>query len=326
MPSASKVFYIENEASEQELRLYMPDTLTVIMPAFNAAATIEQSIRSVMTQTYKEWVLLVIDDGSTDETLEICRRLASEDERIIPVSVSHRGLCGVLNLGLRVSRGHLIARLDADDLSYPTRFSKQVEFLAANPSVKVLGTWGERINGSGEVISRFDVGPGSVAEYRKRVTSAEPVGLIHSSVMAVREVLMEYGGYRDDEYPAEDLWLWTKISKDHVTLALPDRLTQYRISNGGISSRHFRTQLMQYERLLHLLKTREHLDLDAFRARCRSNVFKRLAFQQRYLHRYYFREGAGHFCNHRKILGAWYLALSAVTNPIHILNRVIART
>jgi glycosyltransferase involved in cell wall biosynthesis len=326
MSSTPTVFYVRDDTSEEMLRSYMPDTLTVIMPAFNAAGTIEESIRSVMAQTYKEWVLLVIDDGSTDDTLQICERLAAEDPRIIPVSVSHRGLCAVLNLGLRVSRGQLIARMDADDLSYPTRFSKQVEFLAAHPSVKVLGTWGERINANSQVIARFDIGPSTVSEYHQWIANSEPIALIHSSVMAERTLLLEYSGYRHEEYPAEDLWLWTRIANNHVTIALPERLVQYRISNGGISSRQFRVQRLQHERLLHFLRTREHVDLDTFRARCHSNPFRWLAFQQRYLHRYYFREGAGHFCNERKLRGALYLALSALADPVQVLNRVIARS
>jgi glycosyltransferase involved in cell wall biosynthesis len=229
MPSTPTVFYVRDDASEKKLRSYMPDTLTVIMPAFNAAGTIEESVRSVMAQTYKEWVLLVIDDGSTDDTLQICERLAAEDPRIIPVAVSHRGLCAVLNLGLRVSRGQLIARMDADDLSYPTRFSKQVEFLAAHPSVKVLGTWGDHVNDAGRSVQKLRTGPINRVDLEQQRQAREGVALVHTSVMAHREILLAFGGYNDEDYPAEDLWLWSKIAQQHDVMALAEDLVGYRI-------------------------------------------------------------------------------------------------
>ena len=315
MPSASKVFYIQDEASEQELRLYMPDTLTVIMPAFNAAATIEESIRSVMTQTYKEWVLLVIDDGSTDDTLQICQRLASEDERIIPVSVSHRGLCGVLNLGLRVSRGQLIARMDADDLSYPTRFSKQVEFLVANPSVKVLGTWGDHVNDAGKSVQKLRTGPISLAELEQQRQAREGIPLVHTSVMAFRETLLAFGGYSVDEYPAEDLWLWSKVAQKHDVLALPEDLVGYRINARGISNTQFRVQLLQHRRLQHWLRCGELLDREAYQKWEQANVVRRVRLYHDYLYRYCFRRGAALYVNGKGLKGLMYLAACAVINP-----------
>src|SRR3954464_12731722 len=107
-----------------------PEMVTVLMPAYNAAETIESAVRSVIDQTWKHWQLLVVNDGSTDRTQAILEELAAGDRRIrVFNSPKNAGLCASLNLGLSMISTRYVARMDADDLCYPTRLERQMEFL-----------------------------------------------------------------------------------------------------------------------------------------------------------------------------------------------------
>lgn len=299
--------------------------ITVLLPAYNAAATLEASVRSIQDQTFPDWRMLILDDGSSDPTPGIAARLAKEDPRVQVVTLSHRGLCAVLNEGLRLSTTPLVARQDADDMSFPGRFERQVRFLRKNVAVKVLGSFGVRINDQGETVARFDVGPGNLDEYQKYRGARRPFFLIHTSVVAHREVVLQNGGYRPAEYPSEDVWLWTRIAQRHVVMAYPERLVAYRINENGISSSNFRLQTLQTERLRYSLKHDDWPDLDTFRRMCGTDPLMRWNLHRDYYHRYYFRRGAGHLVNRKWLLGGMYLAASGLFDPANLFSRLLRR-
>jgi glycosyltransferase involved in cell wall biosynthesis len=112
--------------------------ISIAMPAFNCEATLEAAIRSILNQTYENWELLVIDDGSTDETLAVARTFGDGRIRVFS-DRPHRGLVPCLNEAVALSRGEYFARMDADDVAYPERLECQVEYLQQQPEVDLLG-------------------------------------------------------------------------------------------------------------------------------------------------------------------------------------------
>ena len=109
--------------------------LSVILPAFNAAATVTEAVGSIVAQTVTDWELLAIDDGSTDATGAILNAHAARDARIHVISQRHRGVCAAANVGLARARGSYLARMDADDVAHPERLARQLAFLEAHPAV-----------------------------------------------------------------------------------------------------------------------------------------------------------------------------------------------
>jgi glycosyltransferase involved in cell wall biosynthesis len=295
------------------------------MPAYNAEETIAEAMASLVSQTYRAWELLVLDDGSTDRTAEICSALAREDSRIRLVQLEHQGLVNVLNYGLRMAETPLIGRLDADDVSYPTRLEKQINFLAANPDVKVLGTWGLRINNSGQTLSDLHIGPTDTDDYWRHRRRKESIFLVHSSIIADRETLLRFGGYNSEDYPLEDCWLWTRIAQQHFVLTLPENLIGYRISGRGISNSNYLMQFRQKARLRYSLEQGRWIGVEDFRAICKQQPLRRFNLYRDYLHRYWFRKGAGYFFNGRRASGLFYLALSAAVNPVSAVGRALNR-
>jgi|GEM_PF-2066934 len=203
---------------------------SVILPAYNASATIAETIQSVLAQDFEDFELIVINDGSTDETDNLIRSFS--DHRIVYQNRSHHGLVNTLNHGIATSRGKFILRIDADDVAYRKRFSKQIAYLEQNPSVGILGTQAVAIDMSGEQIGigRKPLGWQAVINYSR---FACPV--LHPTYCVRREVFIKLNGYRD--LPSEDYDFLLRALEMGVQIEnLPEPLIKYRVSGEGISS------------------------------------------------------------------------------------------
>lgn len=128
--------------------------VSVIIPVKNAGEFVGDAIQSIVAQTYKHWEMIVVDDGSTDETGKILKKFARKDKRITVITHKvSKGIGASLNLALAKSKGKFIARMDGDDISLPNRLAVQVKFLQKNPKVVAVGGQAEMIDGKGEIFA-----------------------------------------------------------------------------------------------------------------------------------------------------------------------------
>ena len=114
--------------------------VSVVLPVFNAAATVARAVESIRAQTWRDWELVAVDDGSTDGTKEILDRWARDDARARVVTQDHAGVATAANTGLAAARGELIARMDADDVAHPERLARQVALLDADATLGVASS------------------------------------------------------------------------------------------------------------------------------------------------------------------------------------------
>ncbi len=177
--------------------------ITVLLPTYNSAEIIGRSIRSILQQTFSEFELLIVDDGSTDATADVIRRF--RDRRIRYLPCPHRGLPETLNTGLREARYDVIARMDAGDVSVPARLEKQFAELSALSPTAVIGCHFGVFSG-GRLRYVVESG-GSSAEIRRRLALHSVI--VHSGSMYRRSLVLESGGYRD--VPLEDYDLWLRV-------------------------------------------------------------------------------------------------------------------
>jgi glycosyltransferase involved in cell wall biosynthesis len=119
-------------------KLHSFPLLSIGMPAFNCGETLAVAIRSILHQTYENWELLVMEDGSSDATLEVARGFSDARIRVL-ADQSHKGLVPRLNQAVAMSRGEYFARMDADDVAYPERLERQVEYLQRHPEIDLVG-------------------------------------------------------------------------------------------------------------------------------------------------------------------------------------------
>jgi hypothetical protein len=222
-------------------RVASDDLISVVMPAFNEARYVNAAIESILNQTHTHLELIVVDDGSTDETPAHLEAWKKRDDRVVVLHQNHAGIVEALNLGMRRARGDLVARMDANDLVPRERLSKQAAYLGTHPEVGVVGTWMASMNEEGQPtgqIWRTPALPGEVA-WALHFSSA----MVHASVMVRRKLVLDAGLYRGGEFThLEDYDLWARLLKKTKLANLPEVLYFRRELAGGITHREKGTQ------------------------------------------------------------------------------------
>lgn len=222
--------------------------ITVLTPVFNSAHFLVETIESILAQSFTDYEFLLIDDGSTDDSLAIARQFEAIDPRIHVVSLEHAGVVAAMNAGIQLARGQWIARIDADDLAQPDRLERQLQVVRAHPHLAAVGSHSHIIGQSGKVVGRHTFGPTSIHEFEE-VRNEEPIYLVHSSVMFSRAIALELGGYRQEAFPADDIDLWTRMADHHPIVVIPEPLVSYRIHASSISSTRFDAQMESARRI-----------------------------------------------------------------------------
>ena len=200
--------------------------ISVVLPVYNGEDTLLAAIESIRAQTFTDWELLVLDDGSSDQSLEVAESAASADDRVKSIPLNHSGLINTLNHGLELAAAELVARMDADDISLPLRLEKQVAFLRDHPQVAVLGGAAVTFDSHGEIRQKIchpTESPDVAAAMEKNSS------LVHPSVMMRRDVVLSLGGYRKPFLAAEDYDLWLRVMEGRQIANLPDVILRYRI-------------------------------------------------------------------------------------------------
>jgi glycosyltransferase involved in cell wall biosynthesis len=205
--------------------------ITILMPVYNGGRYIREAIESVMTQTYGRFELLIINDGSTDETVNIIHSF--KDYRIRLIESKGHGISAALNTGLMAAKDEYIARFDADDICLRDRLEKQVEFMESNPDVIVVGGNAEYIRESGEHLFDFHCAGYTHEEIVRNLYKYCP--FIHSSVMFRKENVLQAGGYSIHAHNFEDHLLWIKLVKSGKCCNLSEPLLKIRFNPGSVT-------------------------------------------------------------------------------------------
>lgn len=185
--------------------------VSILMPVYNAALTLEAAVQSLLRQSMPEFELVIVNDGSTDETPNLLRQFAQRDPRVIVLETPHRGIVAALNEGLQVCRCELIARMDADDICHRDRLAQQVRFMESHPEISVCGSLVKMFpkkNLLGGML-RYEQWLNSLVspeEIARDIFVESP--LAHPSVMLRRNELLDLGGYHESSWVEDyDLWL-----------------------------------------------------------------------------------------------------------------------
>ena len=221
-------------------------TVSVIVPAYNTARFIEGAIDSVLAQSYTDFELLVVNDGSTDDTLARCERYS--DPRIGIVKQDNRGLAGARNSGIREACGEYLAFLDADDLWRNDKLERHVEHLEQRPEIGVSYCVSQFMAENGQRLSLYQ-SPKLDGLSAKDILCRNPVGngsapVIRRAVFdAIRTIDDRYGSpeplfFDPDFRQSEDIECWVRIAAttDWQFAGLPEALTLYRLNAGGLSA------------------------------------------------------------------------------------------
>lgn len=234
--------------------------ISVIVPVYNVEQYIEQTIRSVLAQTYPHFELIIVDDGSPDRSIEICQQFT--DERIKIIRQKNRGLAGARNTGIRHAKGEYLAFLDSDDLWLPEKLAKHVQHLDSSPEVGLSFSRSAFIDANGNSMGIYQM-PKLTNIPASHLLCRNPIG--NGSAPVIRRETLEaicfqenrYGTvedfYFDDSFRrSEDIECWIRIAvqTNWKIEGLPEALTLYRVNEEGLSA----NVMQQYESWEEIIK------------------------------------------------------------------------
>lgn len=225
--------------------------ISVVMPVFNGETYLGEAIESVLIQTFTDFEFIIIDDGSTDNSAKILSSYSDKRIRII-TNYNNRGCPNSLNLGLEASKGKYIARMDADDISLPQRFEKQVELLDRNNNVGLLGSSCYFIDESGHELGTSKVYNGKCSVHF----------MCHGSVLIRKSCLDKVGSYRAIIKYAEDCDLWLRLSEICDVANISEPLYRLRVHQQSLSSLNRKEQDLDASLAIEMAEERKRFGKD----------------------------------------------------------------
>ncbi len=198
-------------------------SISVVMPAYNASRFIGESIESILNQTLKNFELIIVNDGSTDDTVDIVNSYNDPRIRLIH-NPENLGIVATLNNGITEARSEFIARLDADDIAVANRLEEQLKYMLANPDVELLGTWAKTFTDNVHDSEDWTI---SNRDLTFNLLFFNPI--IHSSVVFRKSTILREGMYRQNY--AEDYDLWSRLLHKYKMYVLEQPLVFYRLTD-----------------------------------------------------------------------------------------------
>ena len=225
--------------------------VSVLLPCYNAARTLKETLESLSCQTFEDFEVIAVDDGSTDETSSILQESAHVDQRIRLINQTHSGIVTALNAGMQACQSPFIARMDADDLAHPQRLALQAAFLEQHPGIAVVGC---RVRGypPEDVRQGFSI----YLDWQNSLLTNEDIRremfiespLAHPSVIVRKEWLFKVGGYQEHGWP-EDYDLWLRLYLAGAGFAkLPEILLDWREHTARLTRQDSRYSLENFLR------------------------------------------------------------------------------
>lgn len=217
--------------------------VSILLPVYNGERWLEEAVDSILFQTYPDWELLAIDDGSTDGSRAMLDRYAQEDSRIRVLSHPNWGIADSLNHAITEAQHDWLVRMDADDVMHPQRIERQLAFIRDNPDVGVASSLVTYIDANGRFLGTYSSDLTTRDMYFQHLHDGKVIGFHHPATIMRKDLVQQAGGYRAAFWPAEDLDLWNRIAElDTVLLVQPEYLLDYRIHGSSISHNNVRNQ------------------------------------------------------------------------------------
>ena len=209
----------------------MREKISVLMTVYNAEKYIKKSVQSIISQSYKNFELLIVDDCSTDKSLELIKRFKDKRIRLLALK-KHIGRTKSLNYGLKKIKNSFIAIFDADDISYKNRLECQLKFLKKNLDIDLIGTWYELIDGQNKIfqIKKFSTN----IDIIKKEMFYNNI-FCHSSIMFRKKILKKIKKYPEKFVYMQDYAFLLQVLKNYKMFILPNILVKSRVTSSSMT-------------------------------------------------------------------------------------------
>ncbi len=221
-----------------------PPELSIIMPVYNSVRFVAKAVESVLSQSFTDFELIIVNDASTDGSEEVLNSF--NDDRIkLLINKQNMGIVYSRNRGLREARGRFVAPFDSDDIAVPEKFMKQIDFLKKSPGFGMVGSWVRMIDGEGKLMKEKWKLPAK--PYLIPAIMLFRNYFVQSTIVARREAIPP-GGYKTGYDVVEDYKMWIEIAKNYRIWNLPEYLVNYRVHK--MSAINIDTIRLQYQNQL----------------------------------------------------------------------------
>lgn len=301
--------------------------ISVVMPAYNAARYIGQAIDSLLNQTYKDFELLVIDDCSTDDTVEIVKAYAAKDPRVRLIQQPANGGVSVArNTGFQEAKYPWVALLDADDIALPDRLEKQVKAIESDPEVVAWGAAVRNMSPDGKPREIKEVGPPTKEVFYQKREKGEVIFLATTASVLRRDLVLKVNGYDLRFKASEDTDLVNRIADYGAVVALREPLVLYRLHSSGLSARKFLDQYINTHYLEARSKARlagKTLDYDEFLKQYHAQPLpRRFLRHMDMMSKLQYRNAGVYLSKGNTLRGGGLMLMAFLYNPTVITQRV----
>lgn len=301
--------------------------VSILIPIYNADKYLSSCIYSILNQSHRNFELILLDDGSTDKSSEICKSFLNRDPRVLYVYHENSGMAFSLNKGMDLAKHDLVARFDADDIMYPNRLEVQISYLNNNPDIDILGSLGHYINSNDKIIGKTysDVNMHRIKDWY--IPNNEPIGLLHPSVIFKKSIIQSIGGYRGQFWPCEDIDLWNRAIENGANIHVIQKyLIKYRLhSSSAIAKSHLHNRKL-YRWVRECMRLRRsglsEISLSEFSS---SYNFSFNRMRKDYCKLFYRNSGLNFFKGSifSKINGIFKIIIALILDPKYVIPKII---
>lgn len=308
-----------------------PVPVSIVMTFYNGERFFREALDSILAQTYSDFELILINDGSTDGSLGIAQEYADKDPRIRLFSQKNHGISETANRGLKLAKNEWILRMDCDDVMHPQLLEKQIAFVQKNPDLAVAACNVLYINAKGQVIgksrSRYESREAVHVDY----AANKVIGFSQPGVMMRRSVILALGGYRKEFLSAHDVDLWNRLLESGaMVLVQPEFLIRYRIHGGSICVSQLLSTIWQTAWIKASILARRsgqpEPTLEEYIAQQNTQPFlKRIAWNCELYGGVFYKKAVVHLADGNKIRACLSMGLSCLLYPKLIYRKIKAK-
>lgn len=286
----------ENWSRQQNTDNNIP-TISVVMSMYNSERYLREAVDSILGQQFTDFEFIIINDGSSDKSVDIIN--SYDDPRIRLVHQTNHGLVYSFNKGIKLARATYIARMDSDDISLPSRFTKELEWLEKKPKRGLVGSYFAYVDKNSKRTAVTMTWPTKHIDILRTMYFVNPYG--HGTIMMRREAAIGVGAYRAEYEPAEDYDLWTRIAERWEIGEIPEVLYLWRLHYKNVSHTESEIQNKSAAKIVSNLWKRKPANKSFFRIILDARYYKKLRSE-------YSSQVAGDYMNNQSKLAAEFLS------------------
>jgi len=304
---------------------------SVIMPAYNAERYLTEAIESVLAQTWKDFELIILDDGSKDRTLEIAQSYARRDRRVRVESHANIGIAPTLNKGLALAESEWVVQMHADDVMMPNRIERQLAFVAEHPELAVASCWIKHIDAEGRIIAKGSSSLTTHDAVQKLLIANVLIGISHPACIMRKSAVQAVGGYREQFRVNEDIDLWGRLlERGYKILVQPECLLKYRVHAGSASIARARSicQQTHWVKDCMLRRRRGEAELswpEYLRLSRKRPWYIRLNAERKDMAKVFYKAAAFHFAQRKYSLAVPAVVAALLLQPAYTIPQVASK-